>query len=234
MMQELLTTFNDDNLSAVSLVPSSFPPDARFVVTHSDGNDAGTILWNREQEHSFPQVKDLKQRVRDKINPEKYLGHSDNQQRFSEGETTSSEEEQGIIGVAAPGETILSQVLSEVPSPNVAIRYCTGCRWMLRAAYFATELLTAFETEINSVTLVPSRPPEKGGIFVVSLNGGIIWDREKDGGFPETKDLKQKIRDVIGSSKDLGHSTHEKQDKEESPDIDDDEASKIRAYYGVQ
>lgn len=34
----------------------------------------------------------------------------------------------------------------------------------------------------------------------------LIWDRKTEGGFPETKVLKQRVRDFIDPKKDLGHS----------------------------
>lgn len=34
----------------------------------------------------------------------------------------------------------------------------------------------------------------------------MIWDRKAKGGFPETKILKQAVRDAIAPDKDLGHS----------------------------
>lgn len=54
---------------------------------------------------------------------------------------------------------------------RVSINYCTGCRWMLRAAWMAQELLTTFQDELDSVTLIPSRPPAPGGVFVCML----VW-----------------------------------------------------------
>jgi hypothetical protein len=33
----------------------------------------------------------------------------------------------------------------------------------------------------------------------------VVWDRKIDGGFPETKELKNRIRNIIAPSKDLGH-----------------------------
>jgi len=41
----------------------------------------------------------------------------------------------------------------EDPKPQIEIRYCTQCRWMLRAAWMAQELLTTFEQELGSVAL---------------------------------------------------------------------------------
>lgn len=32
-----------------------------------------------------------------------------------------------------------------------------------------------------------------------------LWDRKTDGGFPETKELKRRVRDVIEPGRDLGH-----------------------------
>jgi hypothetical protein len=49
---------------------------------------------------------------------------------------------------------------------HISIEYCTGCRWMLRAAWMSQELLTTFQQELDSVTLIPSRPPAPGGVFV--------------------------------------------------------------------
>mmetsp|Transcript_33933 Transcript_33933/g.78256 ORF Transcript_33933/g.78256 Transcript_33933/m.78256 type:complete len:119 (-) Transcript_33933:665-1021(-) len=55
---------------------------------------------------------------------------------------------------------------SESPTETVSIEYCTGCRWMLRSAWTAQELLSTFQEELDSVTLIPSHPPAPGGIFV--------------------------------------------------------------------
>ncbi len=87
--------------------------------------------------------------------------------------------------------------------PNINIEYCTGCRWLLRAAWTAQELLTTFEKELGSVTLTPS---EGSGVFLVRIQGDTIWDRKTEEGFPEMKVLKQRVRDYIAPEKDLGHS----------------------------
>jgi selenoprotein W-related protein len=42
--------------------------------------------------------------------------------------------------------------------PRVEIEYCTQCRWLLRAAWLAQELLTTFEHELGEVALVPNLP----------------------------------------------------------------------------
>ena len=39
--------------------------------------------------------------------------------------------------------------------PRIAIRYCTQCRWLLRAAWLAQELLSTFGTDLGEVALAP-------------------------------------------------------------------------------
>ena len=86
--------------------------------------------------------------------------------------------------------------------PRITINYCTQCNWMLRAAWMAQELLQTFGQDIAEVALIPST----GGIFEIAVDGTVIWDRKTDGGFPEAKVLKQKVRDVVWPERGLGHS----------------------------
>ncbi len=85
--------------------------------------------------------------------------------------------------------------------PRLAIEYCTQCKWLLRAAWVAQELLSTFERELGEVALVPGA----GGVFVVRLGEEVLWDR-RDKGFPEPAEIKQLVRDRIAPDKDLGHS----------------------------
>ena len=87
-------------------------------------------------------------------------------------------------------------------TPRVEIRYCTQCRWLLRAAWMAQELLTTFENELGEIALVPGT----GGVFEVRLDGEVIFSRKPEGRFPESKELKQLVRDRIAPDKPLGHS----------------------------
>ena len=89
-----------------------------------------------------------------------------------------------------------------MPINTVEISYCTQCRWLLRAAWLAQEMLTTFEADLSAVSLQPGA----GGIFEVRLNGAVIFSRREAGRFPESKELKQLIRDVIDPARDLGHS----------------------------
>lgn len=90
----------------------------------------------------------------------------------------------------------------DVQHPRIVIRYCTQCRWLLRAAWMAQELLTTFEREIGEVALVPGT----GGVFDISADGHQVWSRKNDGGFPDIKELKQRVRDRLAPGKHLGHS----------------------------
>lgn len=89
-----------------------------------------------------------------------------------------------------------------MPEPRLEITYCTGCRWMLRAAWYGQELLTTFADELGEVALVPG----SGGVFEIRLGGDLLWDRRRDDGFPELKALKQAVRDRIAPDRSLGHS----------------------------
>jgi len=85
---------------------------------------------------------------------------------------------------------------------EVEIRYCTQCRWLLRAAWLAQELLTTFADDLDGVTLRPGH----GGVFEVTIDGVQVWSRRTQGRFPEAKELKQVVRDQIAPERSLGHS----------------------------
>ena len=85
--------------------------------------------------------------------------------------------------------------------PRVSITYCTQCQWLLRAAWMAQELLSTFRDDLGEVALVPGT----GGVFVIACEGDILWYRTRDGGFPDVKALKQRVRDRISPARDLGH-----------------------------
>jgi len=68
MAQELLSTF-DEELDELSLKPGT---GGIFEVYAND-----TLIWSRKQEGRFPEITELKQRVRDQVAPERDLGHID-------------------------------------------------------------------------------------------------------------------------------------------------------------
>jgi selenoprotein W-related protein len=68
MAQELLSTFDGD-LEAVTLRPGT---GGVFDIRLD-----GEILWSRKGEGRFPDIVELKQRLRDRIDPARDLGHLD-------------------------------------------------------------------------------------------------------------------------------------------------------------
>ncbi|KAL8914024.1 MAG: hypothetical protein Q9171_001275 [Xanthocarpia ochracea] len=95
------------------------------------------------------------------------------------------------------------------------------------SAAYAQELLSTFSTALGEVALVPAT----GGVFIVDIVHSSItsapepdsegpskanepspqplrtqlWDRKTQGGFPETKELKRLVRDIVQPTRDLGH-----------------------------
>ena len=69
MAQEFLTTFSDE-LSGVTLQPAE--TGGEFIISVDD-----VVLFDRKQFGGFAGISELKQLVRDKVSPEKSLGHSD-------------------------------------------------------------------------------------------------------------------------------------------------------------
>jgi selenoprotein W-related protein len=68
MAQELLTTF-DVELGGVALVPGT---GGIFEVRVGD-----ELVWSRKERGRFPDIKELKQLVRDRVAPGRDLSHSD-------------------------------------------------------------------------------------------------------------------------------------------------------------
>jgi selenoprotein W-related protein len=68
LAQELLSTFADE-IGEIALIPGR---GGIFEI-----RAAGEPIWSRHHEGRFPEAKEIKQRLRDRIAPEKHLGHSD-------------------------------------------------------------------------------------------------------------------------------------------------------------
>ena len=92
--------------------------------------------------------------------------------------------------------------MTDLKTPRVSILYCRQCRWMMRAAWLAQEILTTFSEDIGEVALQPG----VGGILEIRLNDELIFSRKESERFPEAKEIKQLIRDQIDPKRDLGHS----------------------------
>ncbi len=68
MAQELLSTFETE-IGGVSLVPGT---GGIFEVRVNE-----TKIWSRKERGRFPDIKELKQLIRDHVAPGKDLGHTD-------------------------------------------------------------------------------------------------------------------------------------------------------------
>jgi selenoprotein W-related protein len=86
--------------------------------------------------------------------------------------------------------------------PRVEITYCAQCRFILRATWLAQELLMTFDTDLGELALVPAG----GGVFEVRVDDALIWSKKEQGRFPDSKELKQLVRDRVVPEKNLGHS----------------------------
>ncbi|MDF7800983.1 SelT/SelW/SelH family protein [Pontiellaceae bacterium B1224] len=85
---------------------------------------------------------------------------------------------------------------------SITVEYCTKCKFMMRSAWIAQELLQSFEGDIDEAVLKPSEIP---GIWRIYANDQQVWDRKTERGLPEMKDLKRRVRDIIAPDKNLGH-----------------------------
>lgn len=91
--------------------------------------------------------------------------------------------------------------------PIIIIEYCPKCGWLLRASWMAQELLTTFSEELGGITL---KPAEIAGVYKIYSNEKLLFDRKREGGFIEIKEIKQRIRDTFFPEKSLGHSDKNK------------------------
>lgn len=69
MAQEFLTTFLED-IDSVTLRPGEI--SGRYTISVD-----GEIVFDRKKHGGVPEIKELKQIIRDKVNPGKALGHAD-------------------------------------------------------------------------------------------------------------------------------------------------------------
>ena len=67
----------------------------------------------------------------------------------------------------------------------------------------AQEFLTTFGDELSGVTL---KPGEIGGVYRITIDEQLLFDRKQYGGFADNTLLKQLIRDIVNPEKSLGHS----------------------------
>ncbi len=84
---------------------------------------------------------------------------------------------------------------------RIEITYCRRCKFMLRAAWMAQELLSSFEDDLSEVVIKPG----SGGILEVTLDGDVIATNRDHQPMPDTSDVKRAIRDRIAPDQRVGH-----------------------------
>ena len=83
----------------------------------------------------------------------------------------------------------------------IEIKFCPKCKWLSRATWISQELLSTFDSDLSSVTLVPS----ESGVFDITFNQSLIFTRKEENGFIDVAVIKQRIRDLIDPDRSLGH-----------------------------
>jgi selenoprotein W-related protein len=91
--------------------------------------------------------------------------------------------------------------MADPHKPRITVTYCYQCHWLLRAAWMAQELLSTFAADLGEVVLVPTT----GGAFKIEYDGEEIWERKRNGGFPDAATLKRLVRDRLDPARNLGH-----------------------------
>ena len=82
----------------------------------------------------------------------------------------------------------------------IEIKFCPKCKWLSRATWISQELLSTFESDLSSVTLVPS----ESGVFDIACNQSLIFSRKEENSFIDVAIIKQRIRDLIDPDRSLG------------------------------
>lgn len=195
---ELLTTFaNESKLSSVTLISQS-PPLCEggifrvYASTTTEGmesKDGKVLLWDRKVEGKFPEAKEVKQLVRDCVNPNKDLGHSDNKHKDDSPKEVDciecKEEQEGKTFPTNASEVKKQSDEGQDPMPyvpppfyeqnQVSIEYSTGAliesseNSLYCATYYANEVLNMVY-ERNAWWKKYVQQQEEGGDSSLSLD----------------------------------------------------------------
>ena len=84
---------------------------------------------------------------------------------------------------------------------RIKVFYCSRCKWLARAAWYAQELLSTYAEDLEEVAIAPAKT---AGEFRILVGDTCVLDRTVDG-FLEAKILKRRVRDIIAPERALGH-----------------------------
>lgn len=88
-------------------------------------------------------------------------------------------------------ELLIACIMSDRPRTEIA--YCYQCKWDARAAWMAQEVPSTVADAVGEVALLPST----GGTHEIRANSHRVWSRAERGRFPQPKEVKQRLRDVV-------------------------------------
>jgi selenoprotein W-related protein len=77
------------------------------------------------------------------------------------------------------------------------IEYCVPCGYGNLAAYMVSELFQA-----GGPALAISLKPSAGGVFKVTVDGRVLWDKKEKGASPhimQVKELKAQVSNMLKS-----------------------------------
>ena len=86
-------------------------------------------------------------------------------------------------------------------TPRIEIEYCTQCRFVLRAAWLAQEVLLTFGAGIGEVALIQAPAGDSRCAWMARY----YFSRHPHGRFPEPREIKELIRDRIAPGMVIGH-----------------------------
>jgi selenoprotein W-related protein len=194
-----------------------------------------TVLWDRTIDAGFPELEELQQRIMDSLVTISTIQHLQIPSSTPSEMTPMMIIPQPSISIQYSTGCEVEGLKSGARQTAMTTTTATtgsGTNYVLRASYIAQEILSTFSTEIKAISLIPidhntSHPQDADhddddttSLFTVRLNDTELiytypYQADSDmtqtsSSIPQkwiaTKELKQRIRDYINPTKNLGHS----------------------------
>ncbi|KAF2972788.1 hypothetical protein GQX73_g824 [Xylaria multiplex] len=105
----------------------------------------------------------------------------------------------------------------ETQTGEVALQPATGGVFVVEIYFTDSSAQVATLSDHTSMTTETNPNP--------TIQRRVLWDRKIDGGFPETKELKRRVRDAIQPGRNLGHVDRDYPKQQEREDGDKSEAN---------
>merc|ERR1711862_10216 len=242
-----------------TLIPQNPPlhKGGQFRICSTNKNndtESEVTLWDRNIEGRFPEAKEVKQLVRDIVNPTIDLGHSDKVKngQQKDNECVECKEEQNQSTINCSSDLFAPNIPLNIPSEirnknNVSIEYSSVTRspdnGLYRASWYANELLGMMykrnlwwknhqgdirvkdvPTVVDQVTLIPNR--KESNVMRIVLNKHTVLF-EQSSSLSTTVDASHLRKLICRQSFD----GNEKNSSVIFEIMDDDEAKEARKYF---